>query len=155
MLPNGLKCRFELWTESMQRRGRWTMWSLCFFCPFEFGQSRFPALFQFSSHQTIVWIDPRKLPLSECRFVAQTLEMLLMGMHDLVSSCLLGCHRCSIDIQFNGRERLEKGCYHLQINWVCRNILADRDTILLAQVIAEIAGAMFVLHDHFVPALST
>src|SRR6266699_6425950 len=80
--------------------------------------------------------------------------MLLMGARNLGMHGLLSGHCSAIDIQLDGRERQEEAFHHVPIDWICWNRLADRDMILLAQGVAEIARAMFVLHDHFVPALS-
>jgi hypothetical protein len=43
---------------------------------------------------------------------------------------------------------------HRVIDPVGRNVLADRDPILLAQRVAQIEGAMLVLDHHLVPALA-
>ena len=40
------------------------------------------------------------------------------------------------------------------VDGVGRQVLADRDLILLAEVIADIAGLSLVLHDHLVTAFT-
>jgi hypothetical protein len=88
-------------------------------------------------------------------FIAQALQVLLLGMRNLVIGCVLGCDCSSIAISFHRRECQEKGLYHLQINCIGGNVLAHWDMVLLVQVVAKIAGTMVVLHNHFVSALST
>lgn len=75
-------------------------------------------------------------------------------MSDLLSESVLGSDRSRLDIEFDWREGLEKAFHHLHINGICGNILADRDTLLLAQSVAVIACPVFVFHDHFVAARS-
>jgi hypothetical protein len=55
-------------------------------------------------------------------------------------------------IQFCWRERLEERCNGLPINRIGRDELTLGCAVLLAQVIADVTGAGFVLHDHFVAA---
>src|SRR5947209_20079460 len=78
-----------------------------------------------------------------------------MRMGDLLGSGLLGGHRSRIDIEFHWGKSLEKGLDDPLINGIRMNVLADRHMILLTQIITQVTGAMFVLHHHFVPALST
>ena len=65
--------------------------------------------------------------------IAQSFQMLLVSVSNVLSESLLGGNCGRLDIQFDGRERLEKILHHLPINGVCCKILADRDTVLLAE----------------------
>jgi hypothetical protein len=132
MSPNGLKGRLQLRTESSERSGRAIQRSLCLFCLSEFEKRGLPSLLQFRRHQAIVWINPSELTLGESRFIAQTFQMLLMGMDNLLNGGVLCGKRSRIHISFHWRERLKKALHHLQINGICWNVLTDRDTILLA-----------------------
>src|SRR5713226_3880476 len=96
-----------------------------------------------------------KLTLRQRRFIAQTLQVLLIGVEKLLSGGLLGRDCSRIDIEFYRRESLEKCLHDLHIHRISVNVLADRNMILLTQIIAEIASSVFVLHHHFVSALST
>src|SRR5207247_11144378 len=126
MLPHGAKRRLKRRSESEQARRQGLLRSLCFFCAFEFGQGSFPSLLQFSRHQAIVRINPIELTPCYGPFIAQTFEVLLMGMCNVLGGGLLGGDCSCVDISFHRREHLEKALHHLQINWVCRNRSEER-----------------------------
>src|SRR5947199_1952185 len=81
--------------------------------------------------------------------------MLMVSMSHLVAGFLL-CSNCTrVDIEFDGRERLEKGLYHVRINTIAGNMLADRHMVFLTEKVAQVAGASLVLDNHLVSTLTT
>jgi hypothetical protein len=56
------------------------------------------------------------------------------------------------DIKFGGTDRLEERGCGLVIDGVGRYVLTDRRAVLLTQVITDVEGAVFVLHDHLMVA---
>src|SRR5205085_8290042 len=78
-----------------------------------------------------------------------------MSMGHLLS-CSLLCADCgSVDIEFHRGKGLEKRLDDLHIDWISVNVLADRNMILLTQIVAEVACPAFVLHHHLVSAFPT
>src|SRR5207247_3806960 len=155
MLANRLESRLKLLTQREQRGYRLVLLCLGFLIPFECRESLIPSLLQGGSDQAIIRINTQKLAFGKLCLVTQALQVLRVGMRDLVDGFLLAGHRATVDIQFNGRECLEKRFDDMRINCVAGNMLADGYMIFLAEKIAEITGAALVLHNHLVPTLST
>ena len=59
-----------------------------------------------------------------------------------------------IHIQFDRGESLKKGSNDIRIDRRSGYALANRHAVLLAQVVAEIAGRLLVLHQQFMAALA-
>jgi hypothetical protein len=147
----GLKLKGQ--REQRGRRGSRLRCDL--FRSLQFGQSRLPAFFQFGGDQAVLRVDLQELALSQGGFVPEASQALLMGMGHLRFLGLLCGDSLLLHIQFQRPERLEEGFDHLGIYRIRWNVLADRHTILLAQIVAEIAGTVFVLDDHLVSTLAT
>lgn len=60
------------------------------FCLFKVSQGPFPPLLKRSRYQTIVWINTIELALCQHGFIAQTFQVLLMCVGNLLGSGLLG-----------------------------------------------------------------
>lgn len=59
-----------------------------------------------------------------------------------------------VGIEFNGRKGLKEGVDDLGVDGIGRDILTHRDSILLSQIVTQIVVTAFVLHHHFVSALT-
>src|SRR6266851_2441394 len=137
-----------------ERRGRWRplqLWSKSRCRFLQFSQRRLPASLQFGRHQAIVRVGLVELSLSQPSLVAQSVELLLLSpLHSFVI-LLESSDRLVVQVQFQRRQHSEKSLDDLGVDGVRRQVLADRNLILLAEVIAEVASLVFVLHDHLVP----
>ena len=80
--------------------------------------------------------------------------MLLMGMSHLLDDLLVRGDRTGVDVEFDGSERLEEGFHHTEIDRIGGNILTDWRPRPLAQRIAHVMGAAFVLHRQLVSTLA-
>src|SRR6266851_977870 len=78
--------------------------------------------------------------------------MLRVGGSDALGLLLPLGQGLGIDIEFHGREGLEKRIHDPGIDRIGRNILTHRGPILLAEVVTDVAGAALILHDHLVAA---
>ena len=86
--------------------------------------------------------------------IAQALKLAFAGSVDLRPLLAPCAHRLLVQVQLRRRESLEKCLYDLAIDGICRQVLADGELPLLSEIVAEVAGAALVLHDHLVAALS-
>src|SRR6266496_773542 len=98
MLSNRSKGRLKLRAESEQRWWRDDTCCLSLLRVFEIGQGLFPPLLKLRGHQTIVRINTVELTLSQRRFIAQTLDLLLMSMAHLLGRGLLRGNGARVDI---------------------------------------------------------
>jgi hypothetical protein len=117
---------------------------------FERHERRFPASFEFRSDQAVIGIDLVVLTLRQGSLVAEPFQLLLLGSPGLLGSLGLALHGLLVYIQFNGRQGLKKRLDDEIVNGLGCDALANRDLILLAEEIALVFRAAFVLHHHFV-----
>jgi hypothetical protein len=66
----------------------------------------------------------------------------------------MGCHSPSINVEFDGRERLKESLEDGLVNRISGDVLTNRNTVFLTQRVAEIVGVGLVLDHHFVTALA-
>jgi hypothetical protein len=154
MLADSFERRLELLTECKQRRLRSVLLGFGFLGPFEFTKDSVPAFFKLGSNEAIVRINTQELTLGKPRFITETLQVLMVGMSHLIAGFLL-CGNCTaVDIEFDGRERLEKSLYHIRINAITGNMLADGHTVFLTEKVAQITCASLILDNHLVSTLT-
>ena len=97
----------------------------------------------------MVWINPIELTLRKLRFIAQTLQVLLMSMGKLLGGGLLGGDCGSRDISLRRRKGLEKRLHDLPIYRISVNVLADRDMLLLTETSCRDSGFRFCTEPPF------
>jgi len=109
-------------------------------------------VFQFGRDMAMLGIDVAELALTRGGLIAQPLEMLGVGLGDAFGLLLPLGQRLLLHIELHGREGLKKGVDHPRINGIGRNILTHGSSILLPEVVTEVAGAALLLHHHLVAA---
>jgi hypothetical protein len=88
-----------------------------------------------------------KLALRQRRLIAQALELLRVRALGRGLRVLLDRQSAGIRIEFDRRQRREEGLHDLRIHGIRGNILANRNPVLLTEMVAEIARPTLVLHD--------
>src|SRR5687767_11697078 len=120
----------------------------------QLAQSRFPPALQLSGDIAVVRIDLVELALGQASLVAQPFDLLSL----VAGHCLLGLPLGSLgslpDLQFRWSDGLEESPHDPGVDRVGGQALADRHAVLLAQIIADVAGAGLVLHHHFMATLA-
>src|SRR5713101_5294224 len=154
VLTNGLERRLQFLAE-------WDQWARGllgvddgFFSSLERGKGIVPARLKGCGHETIVRVNTQELPLCKGRFILETLQVLMVGMRNLIGGLLLGCDGAAVDIQLDRGKCLKERFHDGRINSITGNMLTDRHPIFLPQKIAQVTGAPFVLHDQFVSTFS-
>ena len=88
----------------------------CVFYLFELGKCGFPSLFQLGRHQTIVWINPIELTLGQRGLIAQSFQVLLLSVSELLSKSVLGGDRGLPSLPSSTGERAWK-----KLSTTCRS----------------------------------
>jgi len=96
-------------------------------------------------------IDLLELALGEGRLVAQALELLSARALGAGLRLLVGTDCAGIGIEFDRRERGEEGLNHFRVHGSSRDILADGDPVVLAELVAKIVRPALVLHHQLMP----
>jgi len=132
-LTNGLERRLKLLTQS----DAWTRGLIVVdervLSPLEFGKCVVPAFLQFCSNETIVRVNAQKWSLGKRHFIAETLQVLVIGMGNLMGGLLLGSDGAAVDIQLDRRQCLEKCLHNGGIDAISWNMLTDRHAVFLAR----------------------
>src|SRR5262245_12918197 len=75
-------------------------------------------------------------------------------MVSLVEALFMSRHRPSIDVEFDGRERLKESREDRSISRAAGDVLTNGYAIFLTHRVAEVVCVVFVLDHHFVAALA-
>ena len=153
VLANGAAGRLQRW---WQRVGGWCAGlgalRLSGFGLLEGLQGQRPRVFQCGGTLPMRRIDVVALALTRGGLIAQPLEMLRVGSGEALGLLLPRGQCLGLDIEFHGREGLEKRLDDPGIDRLGRTRLTHGGPIRLSQVVTEGAGAALLLHDHLVAA---
>ena len=120
----------------------------------QLAQSRLPPAFQFGGNIAVVRIDLVELALSQAGLVAQAFDLLSLTAGHRLLGLPLSSLGSLPDLQFGRGDGLEESLHDPGVDRVGGQALADRHAVLLAQIIADVAGAGLVLHHHLMAALA-
>ena len=99
-------------------------------------------------------IDLVELALSQPGLVAQAFDLLSLTAGHRLLGLPLSRLGSLPDLQFGRGDGLEESLHDPGVDRVGGQALADRHAVLLAQIIADVAGAGLVLHHHLMAALA-
>ena len=120
----------------------------------QLAQSRLPPAFQFGGDIAVVRIDLVELALSQPGLVAQAFDLLSLTAGHRLLGLPLSRLGSLPDLQFGRGDGLEESLHDPGVDRVGGQALADRHAVLLAQIIADVAGAGLVLHHRIMAALA-
>ena len=98
----------------------------------EFLQGDFPAPLQFAGDEPILGIGPRELSLGQACLIPKPIDLLEPGALDHLGLVTDRRRGLVIQIQLGWREGLEERPDHEIIDRIGREVLADRDLVLLS-----------------------
>src|SRR3954464_5499771 len=117
-------------------------------------ERRLPAPLKFGRDEPIVGIDAVELPFGETGFVAEPLDLLHLRPLQGLIGVALRLPRSRPGVNLCWRHRRQERGRHAGVDRSGSQTLADRNAVLLAQMVAHVLAAALVAHGHLVPAFA-
>ena len=116
------------------------------------GQRRFPATLEFGGDETIIGVHPIELALRKSGGISLSFEFALGACAKRRVHLVLGAAGLRQRIEFGRRQRRQEGVRDSLVDPRCSHLLAGRQPLIGAQVIAYVLASALVADEHLVPA---